>query len=228
MTYGWTGQILRVNLATGEIKKEALNKEWATEYLGARGLGTRYFIEEVSPKVDALGPDNHLIFATGATTGSLGTSTGRFEVVTKGPLTGTIAASNAGGLFGPELKFAGYDMVIFTGVSKKPVYLYINDDQVELRNAEHLWGKSTYETTDTVIQETNPDVKVSCIGPGGENMARIACIMNDKDRATGRSGVGAVMGSKKLKALVVLGSGSVKPADPAGIRESENSWPTTR
>src|SRR6056297_2092379 len=220
MTYGWTGQILRVNLATGEIKKEPLNKEWAADYIGARGLGTRYFIEEVSPKVDPLGPDNHLIFATGATTGSLGTSTGRFEVVTKGPLTGTIAGSNSGGLFGPELKFAGYDMVIFTGVSKKPVYLYINDDQVELRSAEHLWGKSTYETTDAVVQETNPDAKVACIGPGGENMARIACIMNDKDRATGRTGVGAVMGSKKLKALVVLGSGSVKPADPAGIRDS--------
>lgn len=220
MTYGWTGKILRVNLETGEIKKEPLNTKWAAEYLGARGLGTRYFIEEVSPKVDPFSADNNLIFATGATTGSLGTSTGRFEVVTKGPLTGTIAASNSGGLFGPEMKFAGYDMVIFTGASKKPVYLYINDDQVELRSAEHLWGKTTYETTDTVVGETDPDAKVSCIGPGGENMAHIACIINDKDRATGRSGVGAVMGSKKLKAVVVRGTGSVKPADPAAIREA--------
>ncbi|MFW5714964.1 MAG: aldehyde ferredoxin oxidoreductase family protein [bacterium] len=220
MTYGWTGKILRVNLGTGEIKTEPLNTKWAAEYLGARGLGTRYFIEEVSPKVDPFSADNNLIFATGATTGSLGTSTGRFEVVTKGPLTGTIAASNSGGLFGPEMKFAGYDMVIFTGASKKPVYLYINDDQVELRSAEHLWGKTTYDTTDTVVAETDPDAKVSCIGPGGENMAHIACIINDKDRATGRSGVGAVMGSKKLKAVVVRGTGSVKPADPTAIREA--------
>jgi len=220
MMYGWTGQILRVNLDKGEVKKEALNKEWAADYLGARGLGTRYFVEEVSPTVDPLGPENNLIFATGAVTGSLGTSTGRYEVVTKGPLTGTIAGSNSGGLFGTELKYAGYDMIIFTGVSKKPVYLYINDDQVELRDASGVWGKTTYEATDSLVAETNPDAKVACIGPGGEHLSRIACIMNDKDRATGRSGVGAVMGSKKLKAVVVVGSGSVRPADPAAIREA--------
>ncbi|MDY7027077.1 MAG: aldehyde ferredoxin oxidoreductase family protein [Spirochaetota bacterium] len=218
--YGWTGQILRVDLGSGEIRKEALNKQWAEDYLGARGLGTRYFVEEVSPGVEPLSSDNNLIFATGATTGSLGTSTGRFEVVTKGPLTGTIAGSNSGGLFGPELKFAGYDMIIFTGVSKKPVYLYINDDQVELRDAAHVWGKDTFDATDTIVQETNPDVKVACIGPGGENLARIACIINDKDRATGRSGVGAVMGFKKLKAVAVVGSGAVRPADPEAIREA--------
>ncbi|MGC9312946.1 MAG: aldehyde ferredoxin oxidoreductase family protein [Sediminispirochaetaceae bacterium] len=218
--YGWTGQILRVDLGSGEIRKEALNKQWAEDYLGARGLGTRYFVEEVSPNVEPLSAANNLIFATGATTGSLGTSTGRFEVVTKGPLTGTIAGSNSGGLFGPELKFAGYDMIIFTGVSKKPVYLYINDDQVELRDAAHVWGKDTFDATDTIVQETNPDVKVACIGPGGENLARIACIINDKDRATGRSGVGAVMGFKKVKAVAVVGSGAVRPADPEAIREA--------
>ncbi|MFP4267881.1 MAG: aldehyde ferredoxin oxidoreductase family protein [Spirochaetaceae bacterium] len=220
MTYGWTGTILRVDLDKGEIKKEALNKEWAADYLGARGLGTRYFVSEVNPKVDPLGPKNNLIFATGATTGHLGTSTGRFEVVTKGPLTGTIAASNSGGLFGPELKFAGYDAVIFKGVSKKPVYLYINNDEVELRDASHLWGKKTGEATDALVAETDRSAKVALIGPGGENLAKIACIINDKDRATGRSGVGAVMGSKKLKALVVRGTGSVAPADPKGIRDS--------
>lgn len=220
MMYGWTGQILRVDLGSGEIRKEALNKQWAEDYLGARGLGTRYFVEEVSPNVEPLSAANNLIFATGATTGSLGTSTGRFEVVTKGPLTGTIAGSNSGGLFGPELKFAGYDMIIFTGVSKKPVYLYINDDQVELRDAAHVWGKDTFDATDTIVQETNPDVKVACIGPGGENLARIACIINDKDRATGRSGVGAVMGFKKVKAVAVVGSGAVRPADPEAIREA--------
>ncbi len=220
MTYGWTGTVLRVNLDKGEVTKEPLNKEWAADYLGARGLGTRYFVSEVSPKVDPLGPKNNLIFATGATTGHLGTSTGRFEVVTKGPLTGTIAASNSGGLFGPELKFAGYDMVIFEGVSKKPVYLYINNETAELRDASHLWGKLTGEATDALIEETDRSAKVSVIGPGGEHQAKIACIMNDKGRATGRSGVGAVMGSKNLKALVIRGTGSVTPADPQGIRDS--------
>jgi aldehyde:ferredoxin oxidoreductase len=218
--YGWTGTVLRVDLDTGTVEKEALNKEWAHDYLGARGLGTRYFAAEVSPKVDPLGSDNKLIFATGAGTGHLGTSTGRFEVVTKGPLTGTIAASNSGGLFGPELKFAGYDGVIFQGVSKKPVYLYINDDAVELRDASHVWGKLTGETTDILVTETDHSAKVAVIGPAGEHQSKIACIINDKDRATGRSGVGAVMGSKKLKALVVRGTGSVKPADPEGIRDS--------
>lgn len=220
MTYGWTGTILRVDLNKGEIKKEPLNKEWAKDYLGARGLGTRYFVAEVSPKVDPLGPKNNLIFATGATTGHLGTSTGRFEVVTKGPLTGTIAASNSGGLFGPEMKFAGYDAIIFQGVSKQPVYLYVNNDEVELRDATHLWGKMTDEATDALIAETNRSAKVSLIGPGGEHMSKIACIINDKDRATGRTGVGAVMGSKKLKAVVVRGTGSVRPADPTGIHDS--------
>ncbi len=220
MTYGWTGTILRVNLDRGEVSKEPLNKEWAADYLGARGLGTRYFVGEVSPKIDPLGAKNKLIFATGATTGHLGTSTGRFEVVTKGPLTGTIAASNSGGLFGPELKFAGYDMVIFEGVSKKPVYLYINNDTVELRDASHLWGKLTGEATDALVAETDRSAKVSVIGPAGEHKSRIACIINDKDRATGRSGVGAVMGSKNLKAMVVRGTGGVQPADPEGIRDS--------
>src|SRR5512136_1918845 len=113
MMYGWIGKILRVNLTEGTVKIEKLNEEWAKDYIGNRGLGTRYFVAEVSPKVDPLGPENKLIIATGALTGALGTSTGRYEVVTKGPLNGTIAASNSGGMFGPELKFAGFDMLIF-------------------------------------------------------------------------------------------------------------------
>jgi aldehyde:ferredoxin oxidoreductase len=220
MFYGWIGKVLRVNLTKGTVQAEKLNQEWAKDYIGARGLGTRYFVEEVSPKVDPLGPENKLIFATGPTTGSLGTSTGRYNVVTKGPLTGTIAASNSGGYFGPELKFAGVDLIIFEGASKKPVYLYIEDGQAELRDASHLWGKLTSETTDTLLAETAPTAKVSCIGPAGENMALLANVMCDKERAAGRTGVGAVMGSKKLKAIVALGSGGVTPADPQRIREA--------
>ncbi|GAK51739.1 aldehyde ferredoxin oxidoreductase [Candidatus Moduliflexus flocculans] len=219
MLYGWMGKVLRVNLTEGTVKTEKLNEEWAKEYIGNRGLGTRYFVEEVSPKVDPLSADNKLIFATGPLTGALGTSTGRYEVVTKGPLTGTIAASNSGGLFGPELKFAGIDLLIFEGVSPKPVYLYVEDGKAELRDASHVWGKMTSETTDLLVKETAPNVKVACIGPAGEKLSKIANIMCDKDRAAGRSGVGAVMGSKKLKAVVALGSGGVTPADPQKIRD---------
>lgn len=220
MMYGWIGKVLRVNLTEGSVKIENLNQEWAKDYIGARGLGSRYFVEEVSPKVDPLSPENKLIFATGPTTGTLGTSTGRYEVVTKGPLTGTIAASNSGGMFGPEIKFAGFDMIIFEGVSKKPVYLYMEDGQAELRDASHLWGKLTSETTDTLLDETAPTAKVACIGPAGEHQAKLANVMCDKERAAGRSGVGAVMGSKKLKAVVALGSGGVTPADPQKLRDA--------
>jgi aldehyde:ferredoxin oxidoreductase len=134
-------------------------------------------------------------------------------VVTKGPLTGTIAASNSGGFWGPEFKYTGYDMVIFEGVSPKPVYLYIYNDEIELRDASHLWGKNTHETTDILVAETDSEAKVACIGPAGENLVKFACIMNDKDRAAGRSGVGAVMGSKNLKAVVVRGTKGVKVAE---------------
>ncbi|MBD3309291.1 aldehyde ferredoxin oxidoreductase [candidate division KSB3 bacterium] len=217
--YGWIGNVLRVNLTAGTVKTEKLNAEWAKDYLGNRGLATRYFVAEVDPKVDPLSPDNKMIMVTGPMTGTLGTSTGRYEVITKGPLTGAIAASNSGGMFGAELKFAGFDMVIFEGASKKPVYLYIEDGKAELRDASHLWGKVTSEATDILVSETEPTAKVACIGPGGEKQSKIACIMNDKERATGRSGVGAVMGSKKLKAVVVVGSGAVTPADPDKARE---------
>ncbi|PIE32089.1 aldehyde ferredoxin oxidoreductase [candidate division KSB3 bacterium] len=217
--YGWIGKVLRVNLTEGTVKIEKLNEGWAKDYIGARGLGSRYFVEEVSPQVDPLSPDNKLIFATGPTTGTLGTSTGRYNIVTKGPLTGTIAASNSGGFFGPEIKFAGFDVIIFEGTSEKPVYLYVEDGQAELRDASHLWGKMTSETTDLLLDETVPIAKVACIGPAGEHLAKLANVMCDKERAAGRSGVGAVMGSKKLKAVVVLGTGGVKPADPQKARD---------
>ena len=211
--YGWMGNVIRVNLATGNITKEALDMQASKDYLGCRGLGTYYFMKEVAPTVDPLGPENKLIFNTGPLTGTMGTNTGRFQVVTKAPLTGTIGAANSGGYWGPELKYAGYDMIIFEGQSEKPVYLYIKDDKVELRDASTLWGLDAHKSTDALVAETDPNAKVACIGPAGETLSMMANIMNDKHRAPGRGGIGAVMGSKKLKAVVVRGTGGVPIAD---------------
>jgi aldehyde:ferredoxin oxidoreductase len=211
---GWIGKLLRVNLSNGNIKEEPLNLNDAKLYLGARGLGTKIFMNEVDPKVEPLSPENKLIFLTGPLTGTLASSAGRYEVVTKAPLTGTIGASNSGGHFGPELKFAGYDGIIFEGKAERPVYLYVNNGEAELRSAEHLWGKTVFETTDELVNETNASARVACIGPAGEKGVLYATIMNDKHRAAGRSGLGAVMGSKNLKAVVVKGTGSVDVAKP--------------
>lgn len=217
--FGWTGTVLRVNLTEGTVKKEALNLRDAKLYLGGRGLGTKIMMDEVDPGVDPFSPDNKLIFMTGPLTGTLAASPGRYEVITKAPLTGTIGASNSGGHFGPELKFAGYDGVIFEGRAEKPVYLWINDDYVELRSAEHLWGKNTFDTTDELLKETSDDARVACIGPAGEKLVLFAAVINDKHRAAGRSGLGAVMGSKNLKAVAVRGTKSIEVADPEGFLE---------
>jgi aldehyde:ferredoxin oxidoreductase len=198
--FGWSGMMLRVNLTTGSIKKEPINLSDAKLFIGARGLGTKIMADEVDPKVDPLSPENKLIFAPGPFSGTFAPSGGRYDVVTKGPLTGAIAASNSGGTFGPELKYAGYDLVIFEGAAAKPVYLWIKDDLVELRDASHIWGKTVPETTDLLRAETDEEAKVACIGPAGEKRVLFAAIMNDMHRAAGRSGVGAVMGSKNLKA----------------------------
>ncbi|HAF51008.1 MAG: Aldehyde:ferredoxin oxidoreductase [Synergistales bacterium 54_24] len=218
--YGWTGKLLRVNLTEGTITTEALRKPWAEEYVGARGLGSKYLYEEVDPAVDPLSPENKIIFATGPLTGTLATSGGRYNVVTKGPLTGTIAASNSGGYWGPELKYAGYDMIIIEGKAAEPAYLWIFNDRVELRCAAKLWGKSTHEATDIIVSETDPEAKVACIGPAGEKLVKFACVINDKHRAAGRTGVGAVMGSKNLKAIAVRGTKGIRVADPKRFMEA--------
>ncbi len=215
----WTGILLRVDLAAKTVKKEPLNMKNAHEYVGARGLGTKYFCDEVDPKVDPLSPDNKLIYMTGPLTGTAAGSAGRFEVVAKAPLTGTIGAANSGGHFGPELKFAGYDGIIFENASETPVYLYINDDIVELRDATDLWGKTVYETND-ILQEQLGNFKISCIGPPGENLCLYAGVRNEKHRAAGRGGLGAVMGSKKLKAVAVRGTGSVTVARPKAFMDA--------
>jgi len=206
----WAGKILRVNLTAGTVTSEPLNMEWARAYIGSRGLGSKYLIDEIDPKVDPLSPDNKIIWATGPLTGTMASTGGRYTVITKGPLTGAIACSNSGGYWGAELKMAGWDMVIFEGKSAKPVYLYICDDVAELRDADHLWGKSVWQTEDLLKKShQDPLLRISSIGKSGENGVLYAAVVNDLHRAAGRSGVGAVMGSKNLKAIAVRGTKGV-------------------
>ncbi len=206
----WAGKILRVNLTAGTVKSEPLNMDWARDYIGSRGLGTKYLVEEVAATVDPLSADNKIIWATGPLTGTMASTGGRYTVITKGPLTGAIACSNSGGYWGAEFKMAGWDMVIFEGKSPKPVYLYVNDDVVELRDAAHLWGKSVWETEGLLKSSLqDPLTRVSSIGKAGENGVLFAAVVNDLHRAAGRSGVGAVMGSKNLKAIAVRGTKGV-------------------
>jgi len=199
---GFTGKFLRVDLSKGTIKIEDTNMQWARDYIGGQGLATRYFVDEVDPKVDPFSPDNILIMAPGPLTGTSAPTAARYMAVTKSPLTGTITRSNSGGFFGAKLKHSGFDMILFKGKSDHPVYLYVHDGMAEIRDATHLWGKDVFETDDTLKKETGVNVSVACIGPAGENLVKFASIMNDKHRAAGRNGVGAVMGSKNLKAVV--------------------------
>ncbi len=206
----WAGKLLRVNLTTGTCKSEPLNMTWAKDYLGSRGLATKYFVEEVDAKVDPLSVENKIIWATGPLTGTMASTGGRYTVVTKGPLTGAIACSNSGGYWGAELKFAGWDMVIFEGKSPKPVYLFIEDDKAELLDADYIWGKTVWDTEPAIkTKHQDPLIRVSSIGRSGENGVLYSAIVNDLHRAAGRSGVGAVMGSKNLKAIAVRGTKGV-------------------
>ncbi|HKK49899.1 MAG TPA: aldehyde ferredoxin oxidoreductase family protein [Alkalispirochaeta sp.] len=202
----YMGTLIRVNLTSGTISYEDTPMDLARLYIGGRGLGSRMFINEVSPQVDAFSPENKLIFMTGPLSNTTAPTGGRYMVITKSPLTGTIASSNSGGVWGAYLKKAGYDGIIFEGASPKPVFLSVSEQGVELKDAGHVWGKRVEETTNILGGETGQKrVSVSCIGPAGENKVLYASIMNEVHRAAGRSGVGAVMGSKNLKAIVTWG-----------------------
>ncbi len=222
----WQKQILRVNLTNSSVAIEPLNMEWAEDYLGERGLASKYLLEGMDAKADALSPENMLIFATGPLTGTMASTSGRFTVVTKGPLTDAIACSNSGGKFGASLKFAGYDMLILEGRASSPVYLHIVDDKVELLPADDLWGTTVWHTEETIQQRhQNPQLKVAAIGVAGEQGVRYACIVNDLHRAAGRSGVGAVMGSKNLKAIAVHGTIGVSVNDmPRFMATVKSKW----
>lgn len=217
--YAYNGKVLRVNLTDKTIKTEVLDMDLAKKFIGGRGLGTKMMMDEVDPRVDALSPENKLFIVTGPMTGNPVATGGRYMVVTKAPLTGTIASSNSGGKWGAELKFAGWDVIVFEGKAEEPVYLSIGDDKVELLPATDLWGKVVSKTTRELEEKHEKGSKVLAIGPGGENLSLMAAIMNDEDRAAGRSGVGAVMGSKNLKAIVVKGSGKPLVPDEEKIKE---------
>ncbi len=218
---GWQRSILRVNLSEGTAVKEPLNMEWAHDYLGERGLATKYLFEEMDPTADPMGPDNILIFATGPLTGTMASTSGRYAVVTKGPLTNAIACSNSGGKFGAELKYAGYDLLIVEGRAGKPVYLHIVDDEVQILPADEIWGTTVWHTEEHLkAKHQNPLLKVASIGVAGERGVRYACIVNDLHRAAGRSGVGAVMGSKNLKAVAVHGTKGVTVKDPKAFMQA--------
>lgn len=220
----WQKKILRVNLTNGDIKHEPLNMDWADQYLGGRGLATKYLWEGMDPKADAMSPENMLIFTTGPLTGTMSATGGRYAVVTKGPLTNAIACSNSGGKFGAELKLAGYDMLILEGRSPTPVYLMIIDDDVQLINAEKYWGTTVWHTEETIKKEhLDPQIKVASIGVAGENGVKYACVVNDLHRAAGRSGVGAVMGSKNLKAIAARGTKGVTVSQPKAFMEAVKS-----
>ncbi len=211
----WAKKVLRVNLTKHTCTDEPLNMEWAQKYLGQRGLATKYLAEEIDPKVDPLSPDNKMIMATGPLTGTCASTAGRYSVITKGALTGAIACSNSGGFFGNEMKNAGYDMIIFEGKSPKPVYLLLQNNEAELLDASEFWGTSVWNTEEGIKHKHgDPLLRVASIGVSGEKGVKFACIVNDMDRAAGRSGVGTVMGSKNLKAVAIRGTLGVSVKDP--------------
>lgn len=207
--------LLYVELTKKTVSRKQISGNLIKNYLGGRGLGVKLLYDNLPSGVAPLSPDNWLIFAIGPSTATSVPTSGRFVVITKSPATGTIFDSHAGGYFGTQLRRAGIVAVIFTGASKTPVYLWINDDQAEIRDASKLWGKTTDIATDELIKATDEKAQVACIGPAGENMINLAAIITDKHRAAGRGGVGAVMGSKKLKAIVAKGT------KVAGIADTE-------
>lgn len=216
---GWHGRLLRVNLTTRTVSIESIDPRVCRDYLGGRGVAMYYLSKEVDPLVDPLAPENKLIFATGPLTATPAPTGNRYMVVTKSPLTGAVAHSNSGGDFPTWMKRTGFDLFIFEGRAEAPVYVWVDEDRVEVRPAAHVWGKDVPTTTDTLLAETNPEARVACIGPAGEHLALMAAIMNDKNRAAARSGVGAVMGSKNLKAVVAMGNKNPPMADEQAMRE---------
>jgi len=224
MLGGYMGKILFADLSKGKLKDEPLEEKFCRDFIGGYGIGARIIYSRQKGGVDPLGPENILGIMTGPLTGSPALSGSRYTVVGKSPLTGTWGDANSGGYFGPHLKFAGYDGLFFTGISPKPVYLLIKDGKAELRDAAHLWGKDSFETEDILRSELGEKTEVCCIGPSGENLSLIAAVMNNKGRAAGRSGLGAVMGSKKLKAVAVIDNSKIPLADEQEARELRRKY----
>ncbi len=213
----WTGKILRVNLTQGVITPEPINTEWVQQYLGQRGLASKYLVEEIDPKCDPLSPENKMIMATGPLTGTMAATGGRYSVITKGPLTNCIACSNSGGFIGAEIKQAGWDMIIFEGKSPEPVYLYLENDKAQLLPADEIWGTTVWHTDEWLHNKhQDPLLRIAAIGRSAEAGCLYAGIINDLHRAAGRSGVGTVMASKNLKAVAVRGTLGIGNIDDPG------------
>jgi aldehyde:ferredoxin oxidoreductase len=219
MLYAFMGKILRVNLTEAKISEEDIREDWAEKYMGGAGLATKYLYEEVGKGIDPLGPENPLIFMTGPLTGTASASASRYSVVAKSPLTGIWGHANSGGSFGPALKRSGYDGIIFQGISPEPVYLKIEDGKAGLCDAKQLWGKRVPEVEDLIQNASDQKMTMACIGAGGENLVRYAAIMNNKHRAAGRCGLGAVMGSKRIKAIACAGRAPISLANKDAFQE---------
>jgi aldehyde:ferredoxin oxidoreductase len=223
---GYHGKLLRVNLTTGSIESEDIPEEMLRDYLGGRGLGSKYLYDELKPGVDPLSPDNKLYLVANPLNGSGAATSCRYNAVTKSPLTGAILSCSAGGHFGIDLKACGFDMVAFEGRAARPVYLCLQGDHAELRDAADLWGLDTHQTTEALLAKIDPKAGVACIGPAGENLSLLASIMNEKDHAAGRGGAGAVMGSKNLKAVAAVGAVKTPWPDEEALAAAKKQWMT--
>jgi aldehyde:ferredoxin oxidoreductase len=223
MARGYMGKVLFVDLSNNKLRDEALDEKLCRQFIGGYGIGARVLFSQQKAGVDPLGPDNTLGILTGPFTGTPALAGTKHTIVGKSPLTGGWGDANSGGYFGAFLKFAGYDGVFFTGVSPKPAYLFINNGKAELRDAAHLWGKDTRQTEEILKSELGKDVEVACIGPSGENRSFIAAVLS-KNRTAARSGLGAVMGSKKLKAVAVRGNMKVPIADEQRTKELRKKY----
>jgi aldehyde:ferredoxin oxidoreductase len=227
---GYTGKIAFINLSSRKIEEEQLPEKIYRDYLGGVGIGAKVLYERMQPDANPLGPENIIGFIPGLLTGTPVPMTSKFSIVAKSPLTNTWGDTNSGGLFSSELKSAGYDALFFTGKSDKPVYALITNNTIELKDATHIWGKTTSETVEIIRTETGDSkLKIACIGPSGELKALIASVVTDEQRVAGRSGIGAVMGSKRLKAVAVHGTGKMKVADSERVKQlSKDTIPLLR
>ena len=207
-------KMLEVNLTTKDIQETQIDSSVVREFLGGLGVAIKYLYEETGPKTDPLSPNNVIVISAGLLSGTMAPTCGRTHLATKSPLTGILGIGNFGGYFGPRLRFAGFDAVIIRGQAASPVYLEIQNGKARLRDAETLWGKDSWETTDILKNELGEDASVLCIGPAGEQMVRFACPIADYDHAAGRSHAGCVLGAKRLKAITVKGNGTIPVADP--------------
>ena len=220
MLHGYGGHILRVNLTTGQIRREKTDGQYMLKVIGGRGLNSRRLYDELKRDIDPLSLENLILIGVGPLTGTLLNSSAYMTISGKSPLTGILGDSAAGGHFGPELKQAGYDQIIITGKSERPCYLLIADDYVEIREATHLWGRDTWETTAAIRKELNDNAfQVAAIGPAGENLVKYASVACNNSRMCGRTGMGCLFGSKQLKAVAVRGTKRLTVADPLGYLE---------